>query len=508
MERALGSWQDLLPDVYKWIEGVSIDAAADLQKADLWIIPVDKNDEKVELPASIPSGDIKSKLSQALTSSAWKGDNGSHAVMIDGSSYLFVTVPKVDTRANQKARQIGLNSWNYAKSYQIKEVGFLGTNDLNSLDIMEGFAIGAIDTGSFKGTRKSRDLIGKIKLCGPKQPSAEQVAKTRHIVKSTAVTKVLQDAPPNWADPEALLEVAKYIKSINSKIDLAVLNKEEIAAKGLGSFMSVARGSDNDCKLICLRIPGKDSSKTISLIGKGVTFDSGGINIKPSQGMAEMKYDMSGAAAVLGSALFFAENTPPTDLVCAIGAVENLPSGKATKPSDVVKAFNGKTVEILNTDAEGRLVLADVISYVTKTYNPEFIIDIATLTGAVLYGLGHAGAGFMTHNEDAAKFVQAQAEAVGEPVWRLPLWPELAKETKSDIADLKNIAKSDVLAGTIMGGWFLREFIEDSVKGWVHLDIAGTGWSCSATGFPSGGSAFGVRTMVESVLNFPHWNQR
>jgi leucyl aminopeptidase len=265
----------------------------------------------------------------------------------------------------------------------------------------------------------------------------------------------------------------------------------------MGSFLSVAHGSDTDPKLVAIKIAGQNPSKTVALVGKGVTFDAGGINIKPSAGLEEMKFDMSGAAAVLGAAHYFTAVKPPVNVVCALGAVENLLGPHATKPGDVVKAYNGKTIEILNTDAEGRLVLADVLSYVTEKYNPDLVIDIATLTGAVIFGLGHAGAGVMTKEQKTADFLKLVSERVCEPMWQLPLRPELESEVSSQLADYKNIAKASVKAGPIMGALFLREFVKDHRCEWAHLDVAGTAWSCSATGYHTGGgSGYGVRAMI------------
>ena len=212
---------------------------------------------------------------------------------------------------------------------------------------------------------------------------------------------------------------------------------------------------------------------------------------------------MSGAAAVFGTALYFNAVKPPVNVICALGAVENMLGPKATRPGDVVKSYSGKTIEILNTDAEGRLVLADVISYIVDKHDPDLVLDIATLTGAVIFGLGHAGAGFVAKEQKTADFINHVTAKVGEPMWQLPFWPELESEVTSTLADLKNIPKPSVKAGPIMGGYFLREFVKDARCQWAHLDIAGTAWSCGATGFPtSGGSAYGVRSMIGAVEMF------
>ncbi|MCX6125143.1 MAG: M17 family metallopeptidase [Proteobacteria bacterium] len=260
-------------------------------------------------------------------------------------------------------------------------------------------------------------------------------------------------------------------------IKIAVHNKASLEALGMGSFLSVNAGSVIEPRMLVMEIDGKDNSKCVALIGKGLTFDAGGVSLKPGAGMEEMKYDMSGGAAVLGSAMYLSQVKPPVKTICIIGATENLISAGATKPGDIVVAMNGKTIEVQNTDAEGRLVLADLVHYANVTYKPEMMIDVATLTGAVLVALGTVGAGVMSNDDGLAAHIVKASQEVGEPFWQLPMWPELEAETKGTTA-------------------------EGSTK-WAHLDIAGTGWNCKATGFPgAGGCAFGLRTMVESVLRF------
>jgi leucyl aminopeptidase len=251
--------------------------------------------------------------------------------------------------------------------------------------------------------------------------------------------------------------------------------------------------------MIVMEIAGKDTTKTRAIIGKGLTFDAGGISLKPSKAMEEMKYDMSGGAAIMGSVYLLSKIQPATNVAALIGCAENMPGAKASKPSDLIRARNGKTVEILNTDAEGRLVLADTINYAATEFKPEFMINAATLTGSVIHALGHNGAALMSNNQPLADRLLQVAKKEGEPTWQLPFWPEIGKEIKGTCGDLQNIAKPGVLAGSIIGGIFLREFVEDVP--WAHLDIAGAAWQCKATGFPKqGGSAYAVRTMAGMCL--------
>jgi leucyl aminopeptidase len=310
----------------------------------------------------------------------------------------------------------------------------------------------------------------------------------------------MQDAPANWFDPLRFAEVAEDVCK-ETGVKISIHDKASLETLGMGSFLSVNAGSLNEPRMIVMEIDGVDNSRSVALIGKGLTFDAGGVSLKPGAGMEEMKYDMSGGAAVLGSAYYFSQVKPPVKTICIIGATENLLSASATKPGDVVVAMNGKTIEVQNTDAEGRLVLADLVHYANVTFKPEMMIDVATLTGAVLIALGTVGAGLMANDDATAEHILKASKEIGEPFWQLPMWPELEAETKGSTADLNNIAKSSVKAGTIMGAMFIKEFVGNAK--WAHLDIAGTGWNCKATGFPSsGGCAFGLRTMVESVMRF------
>jgi leucyl aminopeptidase len=321
-------------------------------------------------------------------------------------------------------------------------------------------------------------------------------------VQAGLLTRHLQDLPANILTPPRFAEIAEGLfKGTAAKVKIH--GPRELKEYGMGAFLAVAQGSPIEPRMIEIDIPGKSQDQTIALVGKGLTFDSGGISIKGAAGMGEMKFDMSGGAAVLGAAWFLQKVKPSARTVCLIGAVENMPSGSAIRPGDIVQTMNGKTVEILNTDAEGRLVLCDVLTYAQRQFKPTLVADIATLTGAVLHGLGHAGAAYLTHNEKTAKLVYDVGQLYGEPLWRLPLWPELAKEVKSETADLANIPKPSVAAGTIIGATYLREFIEQADTEWVHLDIAGTAWACAATGYPEGaGSAFGLRTLIGLAMRY------
>ncbi|UCH10460.1 MAG: leucyl aminopeptidase, partial [Fidelibacterota bacterium] len=269
---------------------------------------------------------------------------------------------------------------------------------------------------------------------------------------------------------------------------------------GMAALAGVAAGTDQPPKFIVMEYHGgKSGEAPLALVGKGLTFDAGGICIKPSEKMDEMKFDMSGGAAVLGIMEVVSRLQPKLNIVAAIPSTENLLGGSAQKPGDIVKAYSGKTIEVINTDAEGRLILADALSYVVDKYKPAAIMNFATLTGAVLIALGHRASGLMGNNDEFIEEVKLASEKSGERVWQLPMWEEYSEDIKSKVADIKNIGKGR-LAGTIAGGVFLKEFVGETP--WVHLDIAGTAWQDDDQPYtPGGGSGVAVRLVTTLILD-------
>jgi leucyl aminopeptidase len=303
----------------------------------------------------------------------------------------------------------------------------------------------------------------------------------------------LQSLPSNVATPSFLGRRAREIASHHEGVSAEVLGREEIAAKEMGGLVAVSQGTEEEPKLIVLRYSGGGSGPTLGFVGKGVTFDTGGISLKPSASMHEMKMDMSGAAAVLEAVGAIAELGLPLDLIAVVPSTENMPSGTAIKPGDVITQYNGKTVEVNNTDAEGRLILADALAYAVEL-GAERIVDLATLTGAVLVALGSTYAAVISNDDELAVEVERAGEATGELVWRLPLHPEYKELTKGTIADLTN-ASAKRKAGTIYAGSFLEEFVGETP--WAHVDIAGTAWDVGRPYTGNDASGFGVRLLVE-----------
>lgn len=310
-----------------------------------------------------------------------------------------------------------------------------------------------------------------------------------------SLARTLAMMPGNLCTPEFLAKTAADIASEHS-MKLTVLGRAEMTVEGMGSFLSVAQGTPQDPKLIAIEYSGgKSGDKPIALVGKGLCFDSGGISIKPAQSMEDMKYDMCGAAGVLGALDAIGRMKLPVNVVGLIGATTNMPSGTASNPGDVVKSHLGKFIEIINTDAEGRLVLADVLSYARK-FDPAVVVDAATLTGACVIALGHTATGVFGTDDALVDEVIAAGKKAGEPGWSMPLWEEYKELIKSDVADIKNSGGRP--AGAITAAMFLKEFTESYP--WVHLDIAGTAYSESdLVAIPKGPTGVPTGTFVEFV---------
>jgi leucyl aminopeptidase len=303
----------------------------------------------------------------------------------------------------------------------------------------------------------------------------------------------LQNAPPNECAPRHLAEAALSLGTIEG-VEVAVEGRDGLLQRGMGSFAAVAQGADEEPALITLRYEGPDATgPVLGLVGKAVTFDTGGISIKPANKMFEMKFDMSGGAAVLGAVEAIARLRLPVRIVAVVGATENMPSGRAMRPGDVVTASNGVTIEIINTDAEGRLVLADCLAHAVAE-GAERLVDIATLTGAIITALGSTHAGIIGDDDEWVAAVTAAGAATGEIVWRLPLHADYAKALESETADIMNVNETRK-AGSIVAAQFLKRFTGDVP--WAHLDIAGTAWGAGKPYAPKGGSGFGVRLFVE-----------
>lgn len=367
--------------------------------------------------------------------------------------------------------------------------------------LTEGWILGGYKFSKYK-TAKNGNTSGKLKLVTifgsalTTKQFAQAAATGKTIAECTVMSRNLIAEPASYMTPTRLAIEARRIAKAG-RLSVTVMDKQQVSKLGMGSFLGVAKGAKEPLKFIVLKYSPTKSTRTIGLIGKGITFDSGGLSLKTAQGMETMKYDMSGAAAVLGVMQAVGKLRPTVAVTGVIAATENMPGSGALHPGDVLTAMNGKTIEVNNTDAEGRLILADALTYACKQKVTE-LIDIATLTGACVTALGRVAAGVMGSNQKLVNNLTAAANDAGEKLWQLPLFDEFKDGLKSDIADLKN-AGSRGEAGASSAAMFLREFVDD--RPWAHLDIAGPGWSDKDRDeITKGGTAFGVRTLCYYIL--------
>ena len=428
-------------------------------------------------------------IAAALKSEEIKGEEGETA--------LFRLSPK----GNVKAGRLLLVGSGEKKDYEASSVGvaagaaaralrkcgvkhfafsprFTGDAGNAAQNAVQGAITSQFELDKYKTKDKNEKAVSKMTVFVDGAKPAELkngIARGKAIGESMNFTRDLANEPPNVLHPTELANrAAKMAKEVGLKCE--VLDEAKMKKLGMGSLLSVSQGSEQPGRLIVLRYtPAKSTAKKgalLALVGKAITFDTGGISLKPGENMDAMKYDMSGGATVIGTMRAVALLKPSVPVIGVIAAAENMPDGRASRPSDVVTAMNGKTIEILNTDAEGRLVLADAVAYAEKQ-GADTIVDMATLTGAVIVALGDQNTGIMGNDQGLVDKIIDRGKEVGEGFWQLPVSTEYSKQIKSDIADIKNIGPRGK-AGTIMGAVFIQEFV-DKAK-WAHLDIAGTAW--------------------------------
>jgi leucyl aminopeptidase len=339
--------------------------------------------------------------------------------------------------------------------------------------------------------------LARLEIAGAGDASslAEGLARLQGHVAAVTLCRDLVNEPANALGPAEFADRCRELEGLGVTVE--VMAPERLAELGMRALLAVGQGSARPPRVVVMRWRGAQAEAPVALVGKGVCFDSGGISIKPAGGMEDMKMDMAGAAAVVGSLAALASRKARADVVGVIGLAENMPSGTAQRPGDVVKAMSGKSIEVINTDAEGRLLLADVLWYTKETFKPRAIIDLATLTGAIIVALGHERAGLFASDDTLAQRLTAAAEAIGEPLWRMPLGKEYAKHIKSEVAEIKNVGRARQ-AGATAGAVFLEHFVGDIP--WAHLDIAGTAWTSRDLPLAGkGATGFGVRLLDELV---------
>ena len=345
---------------------------------------------------------------------------------------------------------------------------------------------------------KAKPTLTHLDIIGA--PGAEAAhAPLAAIAAGVARTRDLVSEPANVIYPESFVASAADLAAVG--IEITVLGEPEMRALGMGALLGVSQGSVRAPRLMAMRWngTGNPDAKAVVLVGKGVTFDTGGISIKPAAGMEDMKWDMGGAGAVTGAMHALAARKSNSHVVGVVGLVENMPDGNAQRPGDVVTSMNGQTIEVINTDAEGRLVLCDAIWWAQEQFDPEIVIDLATLTGAIIVSLGHEFGGMFVNDDGLAKQLKAAGERSGERLWRMPLGDAFDKLIDSDIADMKNVGPRD--GGSITAAQFIKRFVMPGVK-WAHLDIAGMVWAAKAgTVFDKGATGYGVRLLDRFIAD-------
>lgn len=356
----------------------------------------------------------------------------------------------------------------------------------------------------YKTKKKDDSPAKEFVFITPDTAVSEKVFEPlKHIAEGVALTRHVVSEPPNVLYPESMAEIALELKRL--KVNVEVLDEKHMKKLGMGALLGVGQGSIRESKLIVLEwMHGPKGEPPVAIVGKGVTFDTGGISIKPSNGMEDMKYDMAGSGVVLGLFKALALRGAKVNAVGIMGMVENMPSGSAQRPADVVTSMSGQTIEVINTDAEGRLVLADALWYAQDRFKPQAMIDLATLTGAISVALGWEYAGLFSNNDELARKLTDAGNSVGEKLWRLPMGDSYDKDIDSEIADVKNTG-SGRGAGSITAAQFLQRFVNNVP--WAHLDIAGMAWEKKDKPLVGkGASAFGVRLLNEFLMK--HYEDR
>ncbi|CAA7616238.1 aminopeptidase A, a cyteinylglycinase [Candidatus Terasakiella magnetica] len=471
---------------------------------------------KVLLPTAL-SLDVAAKggLARAIAASRFEGKKGQTLMLLAPAG---LTLSRVLLVGLGKAKEIDVQGAQTFGGTVVAQLQSSGEAEVAiAVDAIEGsplatseFAVQAafgarlrsyrFDKYMTKQKKEDKPSLKRINLLAEAFATAKTAfAAVDKVADGVLFTRDMVSEPANVIHPESLAELAQSLGDLG--VEVEVLGEKQMKKLGMGALLGVGQGSDRESKLVVMRWQGaaKKDEAPIAFIGKGVTFDSGGISIKPAGGMEDMKWDMAGAGAVLGVLKALAGRKAKVNAIGVVGLVENMPSGTAQRPGDVVTSMSGQTIEVINTDAEGRLVLADALWYTQDRFKPKAMIDLATLTGAIIISLGHEYAGLFASDDKLADRLAAAGKAVGEQLWRLPLGEAYDKQIKSDIADMKNTGGRE--GGSITAAQFLKRFTNDVT--WAHLDIAGMAWSKKDTATcPKGATAFGVRLLDRLVTDY------
>jgi|TARA_B110000438_G_scaffold291974_1_gene329654 leucyl aminopeptidase len=463
-------------------------------------------------PKGVLSKDIRKKVDlflKLLKSNKQKEEISSLDISDKKKCFIIKIKNKYE---NYYFEEMGGSFFTYIKQYKTINSVDIYADSLNESkdklskvfsEFIFGFNLKSYTFNKYKTLYKEK-INNKInyKIISINKKDIEKNYKYYNAIKEGVfLTRDLVSEPPNILNPKTYVQEIKKLSKLGLKIN--IYNEKELKKLGMNALLGVGLGSANETYLATLEWKGnkKSKQKPLAFVGKGVCFDTGGISLKPARFMEEMKYDMAGSAVVVGLLKSFALRKAKINAVGVVGLVENMPGSKAQRPGDIVKSYSGKTIEVLNTDAEGRLVLADALTFTEKKYNPKFIIDLATLTGAIIVGLGEEYAGLFSNNDELSKNIFKASENVNEKVWRLPLHKNYDKLMNSPIADVQNINYAGG-AGSITAAQFLQRFIINKTP-WAHLDIAGMAFSKKAANLnPGGATGFGVRLLNNLIKEY------
>lgn len=447
---------------------------------------------------AVKNKEFSGKLNQTLALHT-QGKLPARRVMLVGlgkkEEFSLDCIRQASSRAAQAAREFGVKRiTSVAHGAGVSKI----THGESAQAVVEGTILGLYQYTKYKTEKEERKKLEELSIIESEEgrlTEMESAAKVAQVLaEAQNFVRDVTNSPGNEITPRALGEIAKKLAK-EHRLRCAVLGRKEMEKLKMGALLGVARGSAQEPRFIVLEYNG--GKDTLVLVGKAITFDSGGISIKPSEKMEQMKYDKAGGVAVLGAIKAASELKLPLRVVGLIPATENLPSGTALKPGDILTAMSGKTIEIISTDAEGRLILADALSYAAQ-YKPKAVVDLATLTGACVIALGSVVSGMIGNDEKLKEKIRAAGEKSGERVWELPLYKEYSEQIKSEVADMKNVGNRE--AGAITAAAFLSKFVE---LPWVHLDIAGTAYSEKDKPYaPKGASGVGVRLLANFLMDW------
>ena len=456
-------------------------------------------------------------ISQLIADGEIKGKKGENTLIhtfgkIGPSRVLVAGLGRQEDFTQERVREVMASSSRYLRKLGMERIATIAHGSgIAGLDV--GASAQAIAEGSTLGLYRFKNYLTKNedgskeldeiliveRDSGELGELSKGVQRGRLMAEAAILARDMVNEPANVLTPTRMAEIATQVAD-EEGLSIKVLDRKHMEELGMGAFLGVAKGSDQPPKLIVLEYRGDpgNSSRVLGLVGKGITFDTGGISIKPAGGMEDMKGDMAGGASVIGAMKAIGQLKPKVNVTGIIAATENMPGGSAQRPGDVVRSMSGKTIEVINTDAEGRLVLADALYY-ARQIGVTNIVDVATLTGAMVVALGHACSGVMGNDQELMDRIMKVGQSTGERIWQLPMYEEYKEQLKSNVADVKNIGGRP--AGSITAAQFLAEFTEDT--SWAHLDIAGTYLSSKEKGYlVKGGTGVPTRTLISLALEY------